>query len=73
VSVDAATENDKIEIVLPAGGVTLQATARDGQIRASDSAIAVQTVEGEQRAAATLRGGGPLIKLETNRGEILIR
>jgi hypothetical protein len=73
VPVDAMTENDRIEIVLPTGGLTLQATAHDGQVRASDSGIAVQTTDNDQRATATLRGGGPLIKLETTRGEILIR
>jgi hypothetical protein len=73
VPVDAATENDRIEISLPSGGVTLQATAPEGQIRAADSAINVQTSEGEQRASATLRGGGPLIKLESRHGEIVIR
>jgi hypothetical protein len=73
VPVDATTLGDTLEITLPEGGVKLEATAINGAIRASDQAIHVASAENEQRAEATLRGGGPLIKLEATRGDIVIR
>jgi hypothetical protein len=73
VPVDATTLGDTLEVTLPPGGVSLQALSTGGQIRASDEGITVKTADNEQRASATLRGGGPLIKLEATRGDIVIR
>jgi hypothetical protein len=72
--VEASTMGDTHELALPSsGGVTLRAVATNGEIRASDSAITVVGQGEERRAEATLRGGGPLIKLESHRGDIVIR
>jgi hypothetical protein len=74
VPVEASTMGDTLEIALPSsGGFTLDASTDEGDIRASDSAITVATNGGDRRAQATLRGGGPLIKLESRRGDIVIR
>lgn len=78
-SVAVFNTDDRIEITLPPGGYTLDAVATDGRITI-DEAIAPQiavTISGEneneeQRAAATVRGGGPTITLRANSGEIRV-
>ena len=73
VPVTASTTGDTMEVTLPPNGLTLEASTEGGQIRATDSAVAVATEGNVQRTSVKLRGGGPLVKLESTRGDIVIR
>jgi hypothetical protein len=73
VRVDASTSGDTLEVSLPRGGLTLEAVSKNGEIRTSDDAITVSTSGETQHASHKLHGGGPLVKLETTRGDIVLR
>jgi hypothetical protein len=73
VAISATTEDDSIELTLPAGGVVLEAVATDGDIRAPDGLLTVQRDGEDAKANATLRGGGPRIVLRTSSGNITVR
>jgi hypothetical protein len=61
-------------VTLPAtGGFTLDAHAENGQIRALDHAIEVERGEDEMRARGPVRHGGPVLKLHTSHGDIILR
>ncbi len=72
VPITATTEFDLIELTLPEGGVLLDAAVETGQLRLPDP-IAVEKTDSEQRARGPVRGGGPLVKLRTTRGDIVVR
>ena len=73
IPVTASIENDLIEVTLPPAGVTLDAHAEHGQVRITDKMVEVESGENESRARGDIRGGGPLLKLATIRGDIVIR
>ncbi len=74
VPVTADIENDLIEVTLPdTGGFTLDAQAENGQIRVPDHSVEVEPGDHEMRARGPVRDGGPILKLHSSHGDIVIR
>ncbi len=73
VAISATTENDSIDLTLPAGGVVLDLTATHGDIRTPDGLITVRRDGDDATASGTVRGGGPRVVLRTSRGDITVR
>jgi hypothetical protein len=69
----AFTSDETLTLRLPAGGVTVDATATGGEIRLPDASVPVQELGDERRARGAMRGGGPVISLRVTRGDIVIR
>jgi DUF4097 and DUF4098 domain-containing protein YvlB len=73
----AITNEETLEVRLPAtSGVTIDATASNGEIRVPDTltdALPVEKHDDEQRARGAVRGGGPELSLRVTRGDIIIR
>jgi hypothetical protein len=66
-------ENDDVEVTLPrSGGVQLEATVSDGELRLPDGLTAT-IAEPKQSFAGTIAGGGPLVKLTLDRGTMRVR
>jgi hypothetical protein len=73
VPITASTENDTIELTLPPGGITLEATATDGDIRLPEGMLEVERHEDAASVRGAIRGGGPRVSLRVSRGDIVIR
>jgi hypothetical protein len=73
VPVHASTTGDLLELTLPDGGVTLDLRARKGKIRARAVDAQVESHEDEEWLKTSVKGGGPLIKLENTNGDIVVR
>ena len=73
VPITASTENDTIELTLPAGGITLEATAADGDIRLPEGMLEVERHDDAVSVRGAIRGGGPKVSLRTTRGDIVVR
>jgi hypothetical protein len=73
VAISATTEHDSIELTLPPGGMELEASVTDGEIRAPEGLLTVQRDGEDAKASATVRGGGPRMVLRTTRGDITVR
>jgi hypothetical protein len=73
----AITNEEPLAVRLPEkGGVTIDATASNGEIRVPDALVdSVRLVKApdEQRARGNVRGGGPELSLRVTRGDIVIR
>ena len=68
------TEGEEpIVVTLPAGGVKLDALATDSKLIVPEGLAVVQVTGDEQRATATIGGGGPTITLRAVRGEITVK
>ncbi|HXW05303.1 MAG TPA: DUF4097 family beta strand repeat-containing protein [Vicinamibacterales bacterium] len=67
------SEGEDVEVIPPVGGYTLDASVTDGQLNVADGSIEVEAVEGEQRAAGAIRGGGATLTLRVTRGDLRIR
>lgn len=66
-------ENDDVEVTLPKdGGVQLEASVTDGELRLPDSFEAV-TSDRKQSYTGAVAGGGPLVKATLDRGTMRIR
>ena len=66
-------ENDTVEVTLPRkGGVQLDASIEDGPLRVPDGFTPTKSERTEALSAA-VAGGGPLVKVAVNRGELRIR
>jgi hypothetical protein len=73
VPITATVERDDIDLTLPPGGVFLDATVTDGDVRVPEGLITV-TRTGEQVSAnGPVRGGGPRVVLKVTRGNVTIR
>ena len=73
VPITAATENDRIELTLPDGGVVLEAKATNGDIEAPEGVVTIERHDDLVAAHGRIRGGGPLVSLRTTRGDIVVR
>jgi hypothetical protein len=73
VPVKASTENDTIEYTLPSGGITLEATTTDGDLRLPEGLLEVEHKDEGASVRGAIRGGGPLVTLRVTRGDIVIR
>jgi hypothetical protein len=73
----AITNEETLAIRLPEkSGVTIDATASNGEIRVPEaltSALRVEKTNEEQHARGAVRGGGPQLSLRVTRGDIIIR
>jgi hypothetical protein len=61
------------EVTLPDGGYKLDALATGGKLTVPAAVADVKTDEKEQRATATVGGGGPMVTLRSSRGDLTIR
>jgi hypothetical protein len=73
IPITATTEHDAIELTLPPGGIELDATTTDGEIRVPEGLISVQRTGEDSKAVGAIRGGGPRVVLRASRGDITIR
>ena len=73
IPITATTEHDAIELTLPPGGISLDAKATDGDIRAPDGLVPLQRTGEDVTAVGPVRGGGPRVMLRTTRGDITVR
>ena len=73
VAITATVERDTLEVTLPRGGVTVDAAANDGDIRAPDGLLTLQRSGDLVTATGTIQGGGPRIQLRTTHGDIVVR
>jgi hypothetical protein len=72
--ITAITTDESITVQLPQdAGVTLDATAEDGDIRLPDGAPAATRTEQTSRAQGAVNGGGPTLALRTTHGDIVVR
>jgi hypothetical protein len=73
----AFTNQEQLTLHLPpSGGVTVDATSTNGEIRVAEAlanALRIEKSDEEQRARGEIRGGGPTISLRVTRGDIVIR
>jgi DUF4097 and DUF4098 domain-containing protein YvlB len=68
------TEGGETVDITPApGGYQLDAVARDASITVPEGTVDVSTTAEDQRAAGSVRGGGPTITIRTSHGPIRIR
>jgi hypothetical protein len=68
-----AIENDDVEVTLPrGGGVQLEVSVRDGQLRLPEDWTATES-EGQQSYSGKVGSGGPLVKATLERGTMRIR
>jgi len=66
-------EDDTIELTLPRdGGLQLELAVTDGELRLPSS-LKATTGENRQSLITTLGGGGPLVKVQLQRGELRLR
>jgi DUF4097 and DUF4098 domain-containing protein YvlB len=73
-AVTAITTDENISVRLPeTGGVSLDATVEDGEIRVPDGVPAPSATDRSAHARAAIRGGGPTIVLRTTHGDIVVR
>jgi hypothetical protein len=73
VPITASVERDTLEITLPRGGVIVDATATNGDVRAPEGLLTVTRDEDVVKASGAVRGGGPRVQLRTTRGDIVVR
>ena len=73
VATSIAVEDDTVELTLPReGGVQLEAGIENGSLRLPDGLTATK-VENRESVSAAIAGGGPLVKVTVDRGELRIR
>jgi hypothetical protein len=66
-------EGDTVEVTLPReGGVQLDASIEDGPLRVPDGFTPTKT-ERKEWVTAAVAGGGPLVKIAVDRGELKVR
>ncbi len=66
-------EDDTVEVTLPReGGVQLEASIEDGTLRVPTGLTPVKS-DRKESVTAAVGGGGPLVKVTVNRGELRIR
>jgi hypothetical protein len=73
VPISATVERDDIDLTLPSGGVYLDATVTDGDVRVPEGLVAVKRTEEQVTANGPVRGGGPRVVLRVTRGNITVR
>jgi hypothetical protein len=67
-----AVENDDVDVTLPAGGVTVEASTAGGDLRVPGDLEVVEH-EGRRSATGAVNGGGPLVSLTVQRGTLTVR
>jgi hypothetical protein len=72
VSVEIRNARDDIDVLLPSGGVTLDAEVQHGEMRMPPG-VEVHREEDSLRATGPLDGGGPTILLRNEGGDITVR
>lgn len=73
VPIDVTSEFETVELTLPSGGLTLDVQASSADLRLPPETLKAE-VRGEDRVASgDLHGGGPLVRLRSTRGDIVIR
>jgi hypothetical protein len=66
-------EDDTVELTLPRdGGLQLEVAVTDGELRVPSS-LKPTTTENRQSLTTTIGGGGPLVKVQLERGELRLR
>jgi hypothetical protein len=73
VPISATVERDDIDLTLPSGGVFLEATVSDGDLRVPEGLVPVKRTDEQSSASGAIRGGGPRIVLHVTRGNITVR
>jgi len=73
VPITASTENDMIELTLPPGGITLDATATQGDLRVPEGLLAIEHKDDAASVRGAIRGGGPKVSLRVTHGDIVVR
>lgn len=72
--ISASNSDAPIEVRLPrSAGVTLEAVATNGTIRADDFGLSPTGDESERRLSSAIAGGGPLVTLRSRRGDIVVQ
>jgi hypothetical protein len=73
VPISATVERDDIDLTLPPGGVFLDATVTDGDVRVPEGLVPVTRTDEQVSASGPVRGGGPRVVLRVTRGNITVR
>ncbi len=72
VPVRIAIRNDNVDVTLPAGGVTIEASTEGGDLRAP-AELEVTDADGRRSAGGAVNGGGPVVSLNVQRGTLTVR
>ena len=62
-----------IELTLPPGGITLDATATQGDLRVPEGLLAIEHKDDAASVRGAIRGGGPKVSLRVTHGDIVVR
>ena len=73
VATSIVIEDDTVEVSLPReGGLQLEASIEDGVLRVPEELNPTKSA-GKESVTAAINGGGPLVKIAVDRGELRIR
>lgn len=67
------TDGEDLHVTPPAGGYVADALATNGQLTFEDGGMGVEKSDREQRAAGSVRGGGPTLTLRATNADIVVR